>query len=195
MAVEDVAIFRGIADFTIVDPCDAVDTEQATEAIAEYDGPVYMRIPRVNVPVVLDEYGYQFELGKAQMLHDGADVLFISTGLMTTRAILAARQLKSDSIDCAVLHVPTIKPLDTATILEACRKPGRLVVVAENHSVIGGLGEAIATTLVSNGVAPTAFRQIGLPDVFLDAGTLQTLHNRYGFSVDEVCKSVRGWLK
>lgn len=194
MAVEDVAIFRGIADLTIVDPCDALDTEQATEAIAAYNGPVYMRIPRVTVPVVLEEYGYQFELGKAQMIRDGADVLFISTGLMTTRAILAAKRLEQESVNCAVLHVPTIKPLDTAAILEACRKPGRLVIVAENHSVVGGLGESVATSLVTNNVQPTAFRQIGLPDVFLDAGTLPTLHNRYGLSVDEVCKSVKGWL-
>ena len=154
-----------------------------------------MRIPRVTVPVVLEEYDYQFELGKAQMIRDGADVVFISTGLMTTRAILAAKRLEDESIHCAVLHVPTIKPLDTTAVLEACQKPGRLVVVAENHSVIGGIGESVATTLVTNNVAPAAFRQIGLPDVFLDAGTLPTLHNRYGLSVEEVCRSVKGWLE
>ena len=193
-AVEDLAIFRGIPDLTIVDPCDAVDTEQATHAIAKYKGPVYMRIPRFTVPVALEDYGYQFKLGKAQMLRDGADLLFISSGLVTTRCLLAAKRLEKDSINCAVLHVPTIKPLDKETILKACKKAGRPVVVAENHSVIGGLGESIAASLVNNSVAPAAFHQIGVPDVFIDAGTLPTLHNRYGLSVDAVCASVRGWL-
>lgn len=194
MASDDVAIFRNVPDLTIVDPCDALDTEQATHAIAEYDGPVYMRIPRVNVPMILDQYDYKFELGKAKMLQDASDVLFISTGLMTVRCLLAARELVKESIHCAVLHVPTIKPLDTKAILEACSRPGRLVVVAENHSVLGGLGEAVSSTLVTAGVMPTAFRQIGIPDVFTDAGTLPTLNNRYGLSVVEVCKSVKGWL-
>lgn len=194
MASEDVMIFRGIPDLTIVDPCDALETEQATHAIAAYKGPVYMRIPRVNVPLILDEYDYQFELGKAKLLQDGNDVLFISTGLMTTRCILAARALAADGVNCAVLHVPTLKPLDADTIVEACRRTGRLVVVAENHSVLGGLGEATAGALIGAGVMPSGFKQIGIPDVFTDAGTLPTLHNRYGLSVPEVCKSVKSWL-
>jgi len=193
-AVEDYAILRGVPDLTIVDPCDAVDTEQATFAIAEYKGPVYMRIPRFLAPVALEEYGYRFKLGKAQMIRDGADLLFVSTGLMTTRCLLAAKRLQKDDVNCAVLHAPTIKPLDIETIVQAARKTGRPVVVAENHAVMGGLGEAVATALVSNGVLPPAFHQIGVPDLFIDAGTLPTLHNRYGMSVDEVCKSVKKWL-
>lgn len=195
MAPEDIMIFRGIPDFTIIDPADALDTEQATHAIAQFKGPVYMRIPRVAAPLILDQYDYQFELGKANMLQDGKDVLFICAGLMTTRCILAARELAKDGIDCAILHVPTIKPLDTGAIVEACRKTGRLVVVAENHSVLGGLGEATAGALMSNGVMSAGFKQIGIPDVFTDAGTLPTLHNRYGLSVSEVCKSVKSWLQ
>ncbi len=192
-ATEDLAIFRGLPNMTIIDPCDATDTEQATHAIAAYKGPVYMRLLRGQVPDVLGEYGYTFELGKARMLRDGNDVLFVSTGLMTMRALAAARHLRKDGVDCAVLHVPTVKPLDTETLLEAAGKTGRMVVVAENHTVIGGLGEGVARTLLGAGVAPK-FRHIGLPDAFLDAGALPTLHDRYGLSENAVCASVKGWL-
>jgi transketolase len=193
-ATEDIAIFRGMPDLVIVDPCDALDTEQATKAIAAYDGPVYMRLLRGKVPLVLDEYDYAFELGKAKLIRDGADVLVISSGFMTMRALEVATRLEADSIGVAVLHVPTIKPLDTETILREARRTGRMVVVAENHSIIGGLGEAVATVLMREGVHPPAFRQVALPDAFLDAGALPTLHDRYGISADAMAKSVKGWL-
>ena len=192
-ATEDVAMFRGIPGLTIVDPCDALDIEQAVPAIAEHKGPVYMRLLRGNVPLVLDEYDYKFELGKAKLLRDGKDVLFISTGLMTMRALETAKALAADKVDVAVLHVPTIKPLDVATILREAQRPGRLVVVAENHTVVGGLGEAVATLLLSNGVTPP-FRQMALPDEFLAAGALPTLHDRYGISCATMSARIKGWL-
>lgn len=191
-ATEDLAIFRGMPGLTIVDPCDALDIEQAVPQIADHPGPVYMRLLRGQVPLVLDEYDYSFKLGKAAMLREGADVLFISSGLMTMRALEAARALEADRIGAAVLHTPTIKPLDEAAIIEACRKPGRLVVVAENHTLIGGLGEAVAALLMRNGAHP-AFRQIALPDQFLDAGALPTLHDRYGISTAEIVRAVKAW--
>jgi transketolase len=154
---------------------------------------VYMRLLRGRVPLVLDEYNYTFELGKAKLLRDGRDVLIISSGIMTMRALETADALRADSVDVAVLHSPTIKPLDTETIIREASRSGRLVVVAENHSVIGGLGEAVAGTLLRAGVAPT-FRQIALPDAFLDAGALPTLHDRYGISVDAMVASIKGWL-
>ncbi|GGY36163.1 transketolase family protein [Pseudoduganella albidiflava] len=193
-ATEDIAIFRGVPGLTIVDPCDALDTEQATVAIAEHKGPVYMRLLRGKVPLVLDEYDYKFELGKAKLLRDGRDVLIISSGIMTMRALETAQALKDDNVGVAVLHVPTIKPLDTETIVREASRSGRLVVVAENHSVIGGLGEAVAGTLLRAGVAP-AFRQIALPDAFLDAGALPTLHDRYGISTQAMVASIRSWLR
>ncbi len=192
-ATEDLAMMRCIPGLTIVDPCDALDIEQAVPQIAAHPGPVYMRLLRGNVPLVLDEYDYRFELGKAKLLRGGRDVLIVSTGLMTMRALEAAAQLQADSVDAAVLHVPTIKPLDEATLLEQAQRSGRLVVVAENHSVIGGLGEAIAGLLMRSGVAPR-FRHIGLPDAFLDAGALPTLHDRYGISTTAVTASIKGWL-
>ncbi|MFZ4805822.1 MAG: transketolase family protein [Hyphomicrobiaceae bacterium] len=192
-AAEDVALFRAMPNMTVVDPCDALETEQATHAIAAHTGPVYMRLLRGQVPLVLDEYGYTFELGKAKLIRDGADVLVISSGLLTMRALEAAKALAKDKVDVAVLHVPTIKPLDTRTIVDACRKPGRLVVVAENHTVIGGLGEAVAATLMRAKVHP-AFEQIGLPDQFLDAGALPTLHERYGISTSAIAERIKSAL-
>lgn len=192
-ATEDIALMRGIPGLTIVDPCDALDTEQAVAAIADHQGPVYMRLLRGKVPLVLDEYDYQFELGKAKMLRDGRDVLLIASGIMTMRALETAKALAQDNVDVAVLHVPTIKPLDTATIIAQCQRAGRLVVVMENHSVVGGLGEAIATSLLHAQVMPV-FKHIGLPDKFLDAGALPTLHDRYGISTDAVVSAIRVWL-
>lgn len=192
-ATEDIALMRGIPGMTIIDPCDALDTEQAVPQIAAHKGPVYMRLLRGNVPLVLDEYDYSFELGKAKMLRDGRDVLVISSGILTMRALEVAKALEADRIDVGVLHVPTIKPLDVATILREAGRLGRLVVVAENHSSVGGLGEAVATALLTAGVTPQ-FRQIALPDAFLDAGALPTLHDRYGISTEAMSATIKGWL-
>lgn len=192
-ATEDLALMRAVPGLTIVDPCDALDIEQAVPQIAAHQGPVYMRLLRGNVPLVLDEYDYKFELGKAKLLRGGKDVLVISSGFMTMRSLEVANQLRADSIDVAVLHVPTIKPLDEETILAEARRSGRLVVVAENHSVIGGLGEAVASLLLRSGVTP-AYRQLALPDAFLDAGALPTLHERYGISAEAMCRQIKGWL-
>lgn len=192
-ATDDLAIFRAMPNLTIIDPCDALEIEQAVPAIAAHKGPVYMRLLRGNVPLVLDEYGYVFELGRAKLIRDGADALIISSGLMTMRALEAAEKLRADGVELAVLHVPTIKPLDEATIIAAASRTGRLTIVAENHSVVGGLGEAVAGALLRAGVFP-AFRQIGLPDAFLDAGALPTLHDRYGISAEAVARSIKEWL-
>jgi transketolase len=177
----------------VIDPCDAHEIEQIVPAIAAHKGPVYMRLLRGQVPLVLDEYDYKFKLGKAALIRDGKDVLIVSSGIMTMRALEAAKELAADGVDAAVLHVPTIKPLDDETILREAGKPGRLVVVAENHTVIGGLGEAVAGLLMRSGVHP-AFRQIGLPDEFLAAGALPTLHDRYGISTSAVTMSIKSWL-
>lgn len=189
-ATEDIAMMRAIPGLTIVDPCDALDIEQAVPAIANHKGPVYMRLLRGNVPLVLDEYDYSFELGKAKVLREGREVLIISSGLMTMRALEAAAELQKDSIGVTVLHVPTIKPLDEATILAEVRKGDRLVVVAENHSVVGGLGEAVASLLLRSRLAPK-FVSVALPDAFLDAGALPTLHDRYGISTAAMTHTIR----
>ena len=192
-ATEDIAIFRGVPNLTIVDPCDALEIEQAVPAIAAHKGPVYMRLLRGRVPLVLDEYDYRFELGKAKLLRDGREALIISSGFMTMRSLEVAAALFADNVEVAVLHVPTIKPLDEEAIVREASKAGRLVIVAENHSMIGGLGEAIAATLLRASVAPE-FRQIALPDAFLDAGALPTLHDKYGISVSAMTRCIKNWL-
>jgi len=191
-ATEDVAILRGMPNLTIVDPCDAVDIEQAVPQLAAHDGPTYTRILRGKVPRVLDEYDYTFELGKAKMIRDGAEVLLISTGLMTERALEAAKELAGDKVDVAVLHVPTLKPLDEATILRELARD-RLVLTCENHTIIGGLFDAVAHAAVRDGI----FRRItpiGLPDEFLDAGALPTLNDRYGVSTAKITEKVKTLL-
>jgi transketolase len=192
-AAEDVALFRAMPNMTVIDPCDAHEIEQVVPAIAAHKGPVYMRLLRGQVPLVLDEYGYTFELGTAKLLRDGREVLVISTGLLTMRVLEAAKVLDGDGVRLAVLHVPTIKPLDTQTIIAEARRGGRLVVVAENHTEVGGLGEAVARALMLAGVHPT-FRQIALPDAFLDAGALPTLHDRYGISTTAIVSRIKAWL-
>jgi transketolase len=198
-ATEDIAMMRGIPGLTIVDPCDALDIEQAVPQIAAHPGPVYLRLLRGQVPLVLDEIEggigtYRFELGKAKLLREGTDVLVISSGLMTMRALEVAQDLAREQIGVAVLHSPTIKPLDEVAIVEAVRYRHRLVVVAENHSVIGGLGEAVASALLRHRVQPAGFELAGLPDAFLDAGALPTLHERYGISRGALATRIKAWL-
>ena len=194
-ATEDLAIFRGLPNMTIIDPCDACDIAEMVPQLVAHPGPVYSRLLRGKVPSVLTRHkpDYRFQLGRAQMIREGADVLVIATGFMTMRALDAAVALEKDGIGVAVLHCPTIKPLDTATILAEAGKGGRLVVTAENHTKVGGLGEAVAGTLLTNGITPS-FRMIGLPDDFLEAGALPTLHDMYGLSVAQVAAQIRGWL-
>jgi transketolase len=192
-ATEDLALMRAIPGLMVIDPCDAHEIEQVVPAIAAHRGPVYMRLLRGQVPLVLDEYGYRFEIGQAKIVRGGNDVLVVSSGLLTMRALETAKLLDADGVDVAVLHVPTIKPLDVATLLHECKQPGRLVVVAENHSTVGGLGEAVAAALLEAGVAPR-FRRIALPDAFLDAGALPTLHERYGISAAAMAGTIKAWL-
>ena len=187
-ATEDMAIFRGMPNLTIVDPCDSVDIEQAVPQLAASDGPTYLRLLRGKVPTVLDEYGYTFELGKAKILRPGADVVLISSGLMTMRALQAASELEKHKVDVSVVHTPTIKPFDTETVLAEVGRD-RLVITLENHSVVGGLFETVASAVVMAGMAKRVL-PIALPDEFLAAGALPTLHDRYGLSRDSIVEKV-----
>jgi transketolase len=191
-ATEDIAIFRGMPNLTIVDPCDSVDIEQAVPQLAASPGPTYLRLLRGNVPTVLDEYDYSFELGKAKVLRDGADVVLISSGLMTMRALQAAERLAAHHVDVAVVHTPTIKPFDAETIL-AQLDTGRLVLTCENHTVVGGLFETVASAAVRRGIS-AQITPIALPDEFLAAGALPTLHDRYGLSTRQIETTVLGRL-
>ncbi|GAA5060626.1 transketolase family protein [Nocardia callitridis] len=191
-ATEDIAILRGMPNLTIVDPCDSVDIEQAVPQLVASAGPTYLRVLRGAVPTILDEYDYRFELGKAAALRTGRDVLLISSGLMTGRALEAAEALAADRVDVGVLHVPTIKPLDEAAILAAVAED-RLILTLENHSVVGGLFESVAALLVRSGVGRRV-TPVGLPDEFLIAGALPTLYDRYGVSTTKIIERVRALL-
>lgn len=187
-ATEDVAIFRGVPGLTIVDPCDSVDIEQAVPQLAEHAGPTYLRLLRGQVPTVLDEYGYTFELGKAKVVRPGNDVLLVSSGLMTMRALLAAEELAGHNVDVAVVHTPTLKPFDAETVLRELDSD-RLALTLENHTVVGGLFESVASAMVQRGVSRQV-TPIALPDEFLAAGALPTLHDRYGLSTRRIVASV-----
>lgn len=188
-ATEDIAIFRGMPNLTIVDPCDSIDIEQAVPQLAATPGPSYLRLLRGNVPTVLDEYNYSFQLGKASILRGGTDVVLVSSGLMTMRALQAATHLAADKIDVAVVHTPTIKPFDADTVLAEIDSP-RLALTLENHSVIGGLFESVASAMVRRGTHKRVV-PIGLPDEFLAAGALPTLHDRYGLSTASIVARVK----
>ncbi len=187
-ATEDVAIFRGMPNLTIVDPCDAVDIAQAVPQLAAAPGPTYLRLLRGKVPAVLDEYDYTFELGKAKVLRGGRDVVLVSSGLMTMRALQAAEALAAHHVDVSVVHTPTLKPFDEEAVLRELAGD-RLAVTLENHTVVGGLFETVASALVRRGRG-TRVVPIGLPDSFLEAGALPTLHDRYGISKDRIVERV-----
>lgn len=191
-ATEDVAIFRGMPGLTIVDPCDSVDIAQAVPQLAAHPGPSYLRLLRGRVPTVLDEYDYSFQLGTAKVLRDGADVVLISSGLMTMRTLQAAAELARHRVDTAVVHTPTLKPFDAETVLSAVDSD-RLVLTCENHSVVGGLFETVAAAAVRAGIGRTIV-PVALPDEFLAAGALPTLHERYGLSTARIVATVLGRL-
>ncbi|WP_261166730.1 transketolase family protein [Microbacterium sp. Marseille-Q6965] len=187
-ATEDIAIFRGMPNLTIVDPCDAIDIEQSVPQLAAHPGPTYLRLLRGKVPAVLDEYDYRFELGKAKVLRDGRDVVLVSSGLMTMRALQAAEALAAHRVDVAVVHSPTIKPFDADTVLAEIDTP-RLALTLENHTVVGGLFGAVSEAVTARGLGRRVV-PIALPDAFLDAGALPTLHDRYGLAKDRIVERV-----
>lgn len=181
--IEDLALMRAIPNLTVIDPCDATEIEQAVPAIAAHRGPVYLRLLRGQVPRVLDA-SYRFEIGRAKPLREGEDVVIISTGLMTARALEAAER-----VDAAVLHVSTLKPFDRDGVADVLRRYPR-VVTAENHVVTGGLASAVADLAVDLGLR-IRLRRVGIPDCFCESGSLPYLHRRYGLDVEAVVAAAK----
>lgn len=188
-AIEDLALMRMIPGLTIIDPMDATEIDAATVAMSDHRGPVYMRLLRGAVPVVL-EPGYRFEIGKARQLRDGKDVGIISTGLMSERAVDAAALLEKRGISVAVLHVPTIKPFDAETVAAFGASVGQLVT-AENHVIVGGLASLVVETLFDAGIVRKVTR-IGLPDRYIECGAVPTLQQKYGLTVEAVVERIVG---
>jgi transketolase len=189
-AIEDLALMRMVPGLVVIDPCDATDIRQATLAIADYDGPVYMRLLRGKVPVVLDPKAYTFRIGRAAEIRAGGDVGIISTGLMTERAIDAADALEKRGISAGVLHVPTIKPFDAEAIAAFASKVDR-IVTAENHVVSGGLATLVAEALYERGIVKPLTR-IGIPDRYIECGTVPHLQAKYGLSTDRMIETIAG---
>ena len=185
---DDISIMRAMANMTVVAPVDEVETRSALKAIMEYDGPVYFRLNRPDTPIIFDA-DYEFELGKAVVVREGTDVTVFSTGTQTARAFEAAEALAADGIDVHLVHVPTVKPLDVETVVTAAKKTG-LVVTTEEHTVIGGLGGAIAEALAVN--APTPMVIHGIQDVFGESGPDGPLLDKYGISSEKTAAAIKG---
>lgn len=186
-AIEDLALMRMIPGLVVIDPCDASEIAAATCAVAEHDGPVYMRLLRGTVPVVL-EPDVPFRIGRARLLRAGADVGIVSTGFMTERALEAASALAARGVSCGVLHVPTIKPFDSDAVADFAATVGQ-VVTAENHVIVGGLASLVVETLFDAGIARRVTR-IGLPDRYIECGAVPTLQARYGLTVESMIQRI-----
>lgn len=184
---DDVAIMRAMANMVTVCPADEVETRQAITAIAEYEGPVYIRLTRPNTPVLFDD-SYRFVLGEATTVREGGDATVFSTGVHTTRVFEAAELLEADGIEITQVHVPTIKPLDEEAIVEAAARTG-FVITAEEHTIIGGLGGAVAETLSDR--YPVPVKRIGLADTFGESGPNDALLEKYGISVAKTAEAIR----
>jgi transketolase len=188
-AIEDLTLMCAVPNLTVIDPCDATEIQQVTHAIAAYDGPVYMRLLRGRVPIVLDPANYRFELGRAVWLRQGSDVGIISTGLMTERALDASDALAQVGIRAAVLHVPTLKPFDKEAVC-ALAGSARTLVSVENHVVTGGLGTMVADTLVAHRISKPLLK-IGIPDKFVECGSVQYLQAKYGLLFQDIVANIK----
>ena len=187
---EDIALMRTIPGMTVVVPADDVEAKAAVRAAYEYEGPVYMRFGRLAVPVFNDPDAYEFELGKGVLLREGTDVTIVACGLMVQAALEAAEALAEKGVSAEVINIHTIKPLDEELVRASAAKTGR-VVTAEEHSVIGGLGDAVLAALAEN---PVPVRKLGVNDVFGESGPAVDLLHKYGLDAEGVVAAVEALL-
>lgn len=186
-SVEDIAIMRAIPGMVVLSPADATETKKMVFAAAEYDGPVYIRMGRLEVPVLFDD-NYDFQIGIANTLRDGKDVTIAATGLMVAEALKAAEELEKEGISVRVINVGTIKPLDGETILKAAQET-KFIVTAEEHSVIGGLGSAVSEFLSE--VHPTKVKKVGIYDKFGQSGTGEELLQKYELTAEKLISVIK----
>ncbi len=193
--ISDLAIMRSIPNLTVVEPADALEMSQALAAVVLHRGPVYFRLVRGDIggpcPRVTPE-GYEFRLGKAALLREGTDVTLIGSGLMVSRCLQAAEILAAEGIAADVINLSTIKPLDADLIVARARRTGA-VVTAENHTVLGGLGGAVAEVL--GDACPVPLRRVGIRDEFGTSGPLEELFPHYGLTAEAVCAAARSVLR
>jgi transketolase len=185
-AIDDLALMRALPNMTVVDLTDATEITQAVGAAARHSGPVYLRLKRGEIPVIFGP-SHRFSLQKAQVLLRGTDVCIVASGMMVPAALVAAQALGENGLSATVINSPVIKPLDAATVVGAA-KLTRLVISAENHSIVGGLGSAVAEALAEAGVG-IPLRRIGLKDVFAESGSREFLFEKYGLGVRDIVQS------
>ncbi len=188
---EDFALMRSIPGMVVMSPADDVEARAMVKAAYEYVGPVYMRFGRAAVPVIHEE-DYKFEIGKGEVLQDGKDVAIIANGLMVAEALEAAETLKAEGIEAMVINMATIKPLDNELVLSAAKKCGK-VITCEEHSVIGGLGEAVCSLLSEN--LPTPVKRIGVEDTFGRSGTAKEVLDAYGLNAAHIVSAAEAFCK
>ena len=183
---------RTIPGMVVVCPSDDVEAKAAVKAAYEHKGPVYLRFGRLAVPVINDTPDYKFELGKGITLRDGKDITVVATGLMVAEALDAAKALADEGIDVRVINIHTIKPLDEELILKAAKETGK-IVTAEEHNIIGGLGETVCSCLAEK--CPTPVRRIGVNDEFGHSGPAAALLKQFGLSAEHIAEVVREMVK
>ena len=186
---EDIALMRTIPGMTIINPCDDVEAKAAVKAALDFNGPVYMRFGRLAVPVINDKETYKFELGKGVVLKEGNDVTIIATGLMVNEALEAAKALENDGISARVVNIHTIKPLDKELVCKCAKETG-LIVTAEEHSIIGGLGSAVADAVTEG--CPVPVVKIGVNDEYGHSGPAVDLLKEFGLSAENIADLVPG---
>lgn len=186
-AIEDVAIMRSLPNMTVLVPADGEETRQVINAAAQYKGPVYIRMGRLDAPLLFDT-NYTFEIGKANVVREGSDVVVFANGVMVAAALEAAQELEQEGIKAAVVNVASVKPLDEETVIRWAKETGA-VVTAEEHNIIGGLGSAIAEVLAEN--APTPMLRVGIKDTFGESGRPLELLEKFGLTKKEVIEAAK----
>lgn len=186
-ALEDLSIMRSLPNMVVLNPADAVETKQCIYKAAEYNGPVYIRLGRSKVPVLFDE-SYKFEIGKGIELRKGTDVALIATGIMVQKALTAAEELEKEGISARVINISTIKPIDKDILIKAANETKGIVTI-EEHSIIGGLGSAVAEVLVEN--KPTYLERIGTMDTFGESGDGNLLLEKYGLNIGNIIEKAK----
>ena len=187
-AIEDISLMRTLPNMTVINPADAKEAEAAVLAAIDYQGPVYIRLGRAETKDIHDD-SYHFEWGKAEVLRQGSDVSIFATGIMTAKALDAAETLAKQGIQAEVINVHTIKPLDEETVIASAKKTGK-VVTAEEHSIIGGLGSAVAEVLARQ--CPTKQAFVGVQDSFGESGSPNDLLEKYGLTTEAIVKAAVG---
>jgi len=187
-SVEDLSLMRSIPEMTVINPCDAVETEAAILAISKYDGPCYVRLGRLAVNIVNDPASYKFEIGKGITLKEGKDVTIIATGIMVDLALEAQKELSKEGISARIINIHTIKPIDRDIIIKAAKETGA-IVTAEEHSVIGGLGSAVSEVVTEE--CPVPVLKVGIKDTFGESGKPMELLKKYGLDTKTIVEHTK----